>query len=54
LNEKIEKKIGKLFMHTFQNIAHLLGQKKSLVTFGDILVSFWYQHIALLYQFGHF
>ena len=32
LSEKI-KKIRKLFLHTFQNIAHLLGQEENLATF---------------------
>ena len=27
------RKIGKLFLHTFQNIAHLLAQKENLATF---------------------
>jgi len=31
--ERIFFKIGKLFLHTFQNIAHLLGQKINLAIF---------------------
>ena len=29
------EKIGKLFFHTFQNIAYLLRQKENLVTSGE-------------------
>ena len=32
-NDTIEKKNGKLFLHTFQNIAHLLGSK---IEFGHL------------------
>ena len=31
--------IGKLFLHTFQNITHLL-EEKNVVIYGDILVNF--------------
>ena len=31
----LNEKIGKLFFHTFLNIAHLLGQKVNLAIFGE-------------------
>ena len=39
VNEKIKKNRNN-FLHTFQNIVHILGQKEDLVIYVDILVNF--------------